>query len=835
MSSDPSEKIPAEDRKPAPSTVKRSPLFEGIPHQTNPFDDLPQETPDSPSDSNMDTASTDPSLLFPTWVGHQTVDRQGKYLEICPILHSILDDDDLFSSFYQYCDAISYPEAIERFLNLPTDKRESILEQVKAVSSTSNPPKSVKFQPDSSKVLYTEEDVEEMKNSIAEGVKLEISKLTDEYQQREKTYETAIEKFKQAYDESQGRAQQAYAERQELSKQLAVTQELVKRMQAMFASQSLMPSPFASDQSKSSPTQGKGTGLNFDFSGLFQSPKPLNVQNLTPPIPGQRPNPNPPIPAPTTAHIPVPTPPIPPNPIPTSGSGSSPTINAGGITFNLGTTTHSSSLGYSRPSRIALLSNPEALIKIRENATKKILRTTISASRSVTNFDPNKMNQKDNFYHFVSDWRADCTQLIQHIDTYGLTDVFRLAKIVKIPVLDALGNQIVDPSTGQLQVTTSIAIGDNLLETWQNLSLEDVVSSCKIYAEHAEEIDRQSLAWSYDFILNNVDDTLRYLLLSECDAYPSHYGRSGPLAFFCMANRVISVTQNLSHNILSSLMVLELKHFPGEDVHECVFILRNILRFLNYGHPTQDITPPNMMRMLFEIFLHATNDQFVTYVQNLKDFNSHLVNDDPQKLFDLLQGYYNEINTNPMSRWLPTSKKRSTFIAQRLSRYQDDSSDDDDRPSILPSINQNSSSKEKPYVDRTPPGKDEPRTRVNERTGKEEHWCGRCYGGGRWGNHLSKDHDKWYKEFKQYKAEQKRKREERSDTSSQTSSQPKSDSSTNEQSSDPPQKTENESEPNDSVINQAPNSMRKVTFSTPLEVGRRRTYVSFQDSDDEDF
>jgi hypothetical protein len=666
MSSDPSDKIPAEDRKPAPSTAKRSSPSQGVPHRTNPLDDAPREddpqdtvrAPDSPSDSNMDTASTEPSLLFPTWVAHQTVDRQGKYRDICPILHLILDDDSLFSSFYQYCDAISYPEAIERFLDLSTDKQENILEQVKAASSTLDPPKSVKFQTDSSKVLYTEEDVEAMKESIAEGVKLEVSKLTSEYQQREQAYENAIEQFKQAHDESQARAQQAFAEQQELSKQLAATQELVKSMQALFASQSSKITPTASNLFKSKSTQGKATGLTFNFSGLFQPPKPLNVQNMTPSIPLQPPvlDPNHPIPAhmpsPIPAHVPAPTPPI-----PASVSGPSPTINAGGITFNLGTTTHSSSLGYSRPSRIALLSNPEALIKIRENATKKILRATISASRSVTNFDPNKMNQKDNFYHFVSDWRADCTQLIQHIDTYGLTDVFRLAKIVKVPVLDSLGNQVVDPSTGQPQVTTSITIGDNLLETWQNVSLEDVVSSCKIYAEHAEEIDRQSLAWSYDFILNNVDDTLRYLLLSECDAYPSHYGRSGPLAFFCMANRVISVTQNLSHNILSSLMVLELKHFPGEDVHECVFILRNILRFLNYGHPTQDITPPNMMRMLFEIFLHATNDQFVTYVQNLKDFNSHLVKDDPQKLFDLLQGYYNEINTNPMSRWLPTSKK----------------------------------------------------------------------------------------------------------------------------------------------------------------------------------
>ena len=45
-------------------------------------------------------------------------------------------------------------------------------------------------------------------------------------------------------------------------------------------------------------------------------------------------------------------------------------------------------------------------------------------------------------------------------------------------------------------------------------------------------------------------------------------------------------TSTLAHHVMSGLMVLELRHFEGEDVNEYVFVLRNVLKFLNYGHPT---------------------------------------------------------------------------------------------------------------------------------------------------------------------------------------------------------------------------------------------------------
>jgi hypothetical protein len=43
---------------------------------------------------------------------------------------------------------------------------------------------------------------------------------------------------------------------------------------------------------------------------------------------------------------------------------------------------------------------------------------------------------------------------------------------------------------------------------------------------------------------------------------------------------------------------------------------------------------------------------------------------------------------------------------------------------------------------------------TNPLTQREEHWCGNCPHGGRWGNHPTKDHETW-------QAEQKRRNEAR--------------------------------------------------------------------------
>ena len=139
------------------------------------------------------------------------------------------------------------------------------------------------------------------------------------------------------------------------------------------------------------------------------------------------------------------------------------------------------------------------------------------------------------------------------------------------------------------------------------------------------------------------------------------YAFSGQYAFYLITECIMSTTQNLAHNVNSGLLVMSLRSFEGEDMMKCVFILRNVLHFLNYGITGFDQTPPTLMEHLFDIFI-ALNTQFCNYVQNLKDFH-RLRTNTPESLFLQVRDYYNNIITKPGAVWLRTKKTKVAFTA----------------------------------------------------------------------------------------------------------------------------------------------------------------------------
>ena len=477
--------------------------------------------------------------------------------------------------------------------------------------------------------------------------------------------------------------------------------------------------------------------------------------------------------------------------------------------FNLGQVAQQTRGGYDRSTRVNL--SGEALIKVKETAVKKVLSPPLTSTVQVSSFEPSEINDKENFFNFVGDWRTSSLTLSQHLTAYYMQNVFIVARIEATPQIDPVTNVQAVDSQGLPIFNHNVVEDDSLFDSWHNLSKQAVAESVRIYAEHAEDVDRQNLQWSWEFILNNVDQDLRHYVLSEVEDLPEHIGHTGPMAFYIIATKIVTGTSNLSHNIISGIMSLELTHFDGEDVTECVYVLRNVLKFLNHGHPQFDKTPPTVLENLFDVFLKASNFQFVTYVQNLRDFHRHVVNS-PESLFSRVQDYYNKILTNPNTEWLPTHKAKGSFLAGGRTPK------DDSKPT--PSPNPITPDGKQPYVvDRNPPLPGEPRTRKSPTTGKTEHWCGRCPHGGRWGNHQSNQHDEWYKSFLEKK---KKKDGPRSSDSSVTSHhtrgsrQPSSNGSTSGQ-------------PPPAPVGQVSYSKSRTPLFNP------NSYVSFMGSDEEDF
>ena len=128
-------------------------------------------------------------------------------------------------------------------------------------------------------------------------------------------------------------------------------------------------------------------------------------------------------------------------------------------------------------------------------------------------------------------------------------------------------------------------------------------------------------------------------------------------AIVIMAECIMSAMQNLAHTINSGLLVMSFCNFEGEDVVKCMFILCNILHFLNCGISGFDCMPLLLMDDLHNVFMSVMNTQFHNCVQNLKDFHWDNVNT-PEALFIWVQDCCDNINAKPGAVWLKTKNQR---------------------------------------------------------------------------------------------------------------------------------------------------------------------------------
>ena len=230
----------------------------------------------------------------------------------------------------------------------------------------------------------------------------------------------------------------------------------------------------------------------------------------------------------------------------------------------------------------------ESLIKFKDLAVKKILSKELLSNVQVASFDPEDMNDKDNFFNFVSSWCTSSLMLRQHTQSCHMLNVFVMVAMGCCQATDAAtGQPAVQNGQPAMEDCVNI-LNKNLFDAWHDIEMTQLVKSIMLIAEHAENIDCQNLQWSWEFVLNNVDDDLCHCVMPKVEACAPHIGQTGPMAFHLIANEIVASANNSLHNVISGVMVLKLCHFKGKDVTECVFVLCNVLKFLNCGHAVFD-------------------------------------------------------------------------------------------------------------------------------------------------------------------------------------------------------------------------------------------------------
>ena len=435
--------------------------------------------------------------------------------------------------------------------------------------------------------------------------------------------------------------------------------------------------------------------------------------------------------------------------------------------------------GYDRASRAALAD--DTLIKVRDLATRSNLDGKLTKGLQVTSYNPSDLKDSNNFFNFVSTWEGVILSIETHLKTYFMETPFTIVnqrvtepteaerRAYEFDLLiflsassdaggtaescdETLADGTVVTNERPVPPTGTVALVEvgNLLRDWHNITLAQVVESMDLILKHVNDaVDRQNLSWTFQYLLDSLDSDMKAFVLSKISHLDPGIGRTGPVVFKIMADRLLQTTENLAQKVINGFIALRLTHFDGENVVEAIFTVRNVLKFLRYGE-ANSYAPRTTIQLIYDVFRGSTVGAFRAYIQQAQDI---VLKDETnvELIFDHIQKKFEELIL--ADRWVPSKKKPSAFHMSEPKTRTFAEADNGGKPAHKDNAKapkKEDGQKERPThdksgkkIDYNPPKNNEPHTRT--RDDKTEYWCGTC---GRWGSHLTDKHDEWRKNFR---------------------------------------------------------------------------------------
>ena len=446
------------------------------------------------------------------------------------------------------------------------------------------------------------------------------------------------------------------------------------------------------------------------------------------------------------------------------------TFTFNGVVFDTSANPAAIVHGYDRAARTALTG--DTLIKVRDSAVKTNLSLKLTKGLQVTTYDPKDLKDPSNFFNFVSSWEAILLSMETHFKTYFMDSVFNVIRRDDIEpseadiqahefalnaflaaslanggdaqsyeAADANNNVITHHRPAPPTGTFTLEAHGDLLRAWHTMNLQDVIDHVELMIRYVDSaVDRQNLSWSFQYLMDCLDADLQAFVLSKISHMNANVGRSGPVVFMIVAQRMLQTTENLAQKVINGFIALRLTHFDSESVVEAIFTIRNVLKFLRYGE-ANTFAPRTSIVLLYDVFRGSSVGAFRAYVQQAQDI---VLKDetDPEIIFNHLQSKYEELLL--ADRWVPMKKKASAFAlgepqtktCVEADKIRGNGNGDDDKK-------RRTHDKSGKKIDYTPPKNGESHTRTVD--GVTEYWCGIC---GRWGNHKTAKHDEWRDNFK---------------------------------------------------------------------------------------
>ena len=126
--------------------------------------------------------------------------------------------------------------------------------------------------------------------------------------------------------------------------------------------------------------------------------------------------------------------------------------------------------------------------------------------------------------------------------------------------------------------TLMLSSGGDIICNWHRMTLAQVCESVCLQLDMVNNnVHHQNLVWIFSYIMDGLDADLKAFVLCKIFKLDTNIGRTRPIAFIIVVQRVLQATENLAQKVIDGWIALRLTHFEGKSMIECIFTLCNML------------------------------------------------------------------------------------------------------------------------------------------------------------------------------------------------------------------------------------------------------------------
>ena len=153
----------------------------------------------------------------------------------------------------------------------------------------------------------------------------------------------------------------------------------------------------------------------------------------------------------------------------------------------------------------------------------------------------------------------------------------------------------------------------NLFTEMHKTTFEALEKHVKYIDQYGSPVHRENLMWSYEFIMNSIDDKLKSTINDKLTSYPSHMN-AGPIVYWLVQEQLTSTDPAALFAVEEQLRKVRASDFPGEHIPSMSAVLLGGVNWLarcNYK-------PGGLDTMFWRSYESCSNADFCNELKIIK-------------------------------------------------------------------------------------------------------------------------------------------------------------------------------------------------------------------------